>query len=157
MASVNKIILIGNVGKDPEMRYGATGQPQTKFSVATSRSWKKDGEWQEETDWHNVTLWGDRAERAAEQVRKGKQVYIEGRQTNRAYDDKDNPGQKKYFSEVVADVCYVLGRREDNESAGAQGYDANAAPASMPGEFSGAPRAAVVSRRPDDDLDDLPF
>lgn len=156
MASVNKQILVGNVGRDPEMRYSAGGQPMTQFSLATSRSWKKDGEWVEETDWHNIVIWGDKAERAAEQVRKGAQVYVEGRTTNRSWPDKET-GEKKYRTEVIADVCYLLGRRESSDGAygGAQG---NRESASMPGDFVGAPAAAKApARQQSDDLDDLPF
>lgn len=157
MASVNKIILIGNLGRDPEMRYSPNGQPKTEFSIATTRSWKKDDEWQEETDWHNIVLWGARAERAAEVLRKGMQVYVEGRQSNRAYDDPENPGKKKYRSEVIADVCYALGSKAEREEAA---YGQATAPAQQPvaaGEFAGAPRAQPAPRRQDDDLDELPF
>lgn len=154
MASVNKVILVGNLGGDPEMRYQPNGQAVTKFSVATNRSWKKDDEWQEEVTWHNITIWGTRAERAAENLRKGNQVYVEGRIENRQYDDKDNPGQKKWYHGITADVVYKMGRDEQQAPGG---YD------EMPaGDFganataTGAPRAAAP-RSIESEYDDLPF
>jgi single-strand DNA-binding protein len=133
------------------MRFSANGQPKTEFSVATTRSWKKDDQWMEETDWHAVVLWGARAERAAEVLRKGMQVYVEGRQTNRSYEDKD--GVKKYRSEVIADVCHQLGNKADRDASTEYQPTPQAQPVA---EFAGAPRAAQPARR-DDDLDDLPF
>lgn len=152
MASYNQITLVGNLGRDPEMRYNANGSPKTEFSVATTRSWKKDGEWQEETDWHNVVVWGDRAERAAENLRKGMQVLVVGRQTNRSYEDKD--GNKKYRSEVIADVAHPLGSKAERDAI--TGYEPQGAPAAA-GEFSGAPRTQSAAPALDSEFDDLPF
>lgn len=159
MASVNLTILIGNLGRDPELRFSPNGQAKAEFSVATTRSWKKDDQWQEETTWHNVVVWGQRAERAADQFKKGMQVYVQGRIDNRSWEDEKNPGQKKYRSEVVADICYAMGRKGEQDEGG---YSPNLSdprePAQMPGEFSGAPRPVQAqSRPPIDDLDDLPF
>jgi len=163
MASYNSCTLIGNVGRDAEMRFSPNGQAKTEFSMATTRSWKKDGEWEEATTWHNCVVWGEKGERVAEWARKGMQVLVVGRIENRSWDD-EKTGTKKFRSEVIADVCYALGSkadRQDNEAergAAPQGYAPQSAPASMPGEFVGAPRATPPPRRAqDEDLSDLPF
>ena len=103
--SVNKVILIGNLGKDAETNFTGSGAACTKFSIATSRNWKdkQSGEWREETDWSNIVLW--RQEKLAEYLAKGKQVYVEGRLQTRSY-DKD--GAKRYVTEVVADNVILL-------------------------------------------------
>ncbi|MCS6951763.1 MAG: single-stranded DNA-binding protein [Bryobacterales bacterium] len=107
--SVNKVILIGNLGRDAETRFTANGTARTTFPVATSRRWKdqQTGEWREETDWHNVVLW--RQENVASYLIKGRQVYVEGRLQTRSYEDKD--GKKIYVTEVVADDLILLGGR----------------------------------------------
>ena len=99
--SVNKVILLGNLGKDAETRFTPNGIAKTTFSLATSRRWKdqQTGEWKEETDWHNIVAW--RMENVSQYLTKGKKVYIEGRLQSRSYEDKD--GVKKYITEVVAD------------------------------------------------------
>jgi single-strand DNA-binding protein len=99
--SVNKVILIGHLGKDAETKFTPNGTARTTFSVATSRRWKDQatGEWKDETDWHNIIMW--RAENLTNYLLKGKQVYIEGRLQTRSWDDKD--GKKNYMTEVVAD------------------------------------------------------
>ena len=100
MASVNKAILIGNLGRDPELRYTPSGRAVANFSIATSERWKgQDGENQEKTEWHNIVLWGRQAEIAKEYLSKGSPVYIEGRIQTRSYDDKN--GVKKYITEIV--------------------------------------------------------
>ena len=105
--SVNKVILIGHLGRDAETKFTPGGAAVTRFSVATNRRWKdKDsGEWKEETDWSNVVLW--RSENLANYLTKGKQVYVEGRLQTRSYEDKD--GKKVYATEVVADDVILLG------------------------------------------------
>jgi single-strand DNA-binding protein len=105
--SVNKVILVGHLGRDAETKFTPGGAAVTKFSVATNRRWKdKDsGEWKEETDWSNVVLW--RSENLANYLTKGKQVYVEGRLQTRSYEDKD--GKKVYATEVVADDVILLG------------------------------------------------
>ncbi len=104
--SLNKVMLIGNMGKDPELRSTASGTNVASFSMATNRKWKdKNGEWQDETQWHNIVVWGARAETIANYTKKGSKIYIEGRLTNRSWEGQD--GQKKYITEVVADN-YVL-------------------------------------------------
>ncbi len=126
--SVNKVILVGHLGKDAETRFTPSGAARTNFSIATSRRWKdqQSGEWKEETDWHNVVLW--RSENLANYLTKGKQIYVEGRLQTRSYDDKD--GNKKYSTEVVADEGILLGGRGDSAAAAGGGsYDE---PVSMP-------------------------
>ncbi len=115
--SVNKVILIGHLGRDAETKFTPSGAAATRFSVATSRRWKdqQSGEWKEETNWSNVVLW--RSEKLAEYLQKGKQVYVEGRLQTRSYDDKD--GKKVYATEVVADEVILLGGRGEGEGASA--------------------------------------
>jgi len=104
--SVNKVILVGHLGKDAETKFTPSGVAKTTFSIATNRRWKdKDGEWQDETDWHNIVLW--RSENLANYLTKGKQIYLEGRLQTRSYDDRD--GNKKWITEVVADEVILLG------------------------------------------------
>src|SRR5690554_6182205 len=111
MSGVNKVILIGNLGRDPELRE-ANGHSVCNLSVATTRTWKnKEGERQEETEWHRVTVWGRSAELCAEHLYKGRQVYVEGRLQTRSYDDKD--GNKRYTTEVVAENVQFLGGRAE--------------------------------------------
>ncbi len=117
MASVNKAILIGNLGRDPEMRYTPNGQAVTKFSIATTERFKdKNGEQQERTTWHNIVAWGRQAEVAKEYLSKGRPVYIEGRIDNRSYDDKD--GNKRYISEIVVQRMQFLGSKGDTSGGG---------------------------------------
>jgi single-strand DNA-binding protein len=117
MASVNKAILIGNLGRDPEMRYTPNGQAVTKFSIATTEKFKnRDGEQQERTTWHNIVAWGRQAEVANEFLSKGRPVYIEGRIDNRSYDDKD--GNKRYISEVIVQRMQFLGSKGDTSGGG---------------------------------------
>jgi single-strand DNA-binding protein len=108
--SVNKVILVGNLGKDPEVKYTPQGTAVAKITVATSNSYKDktSGEWQETTEWHNVVLWQRLAEIAGEYLKKGNKVYIEGRLQTRSWDDKQS-GQKKYMTEVVANELVLLG------------------------------------------------
>lgn len=112
--SVNKVILVGNVGKDPEVRYLEKGVAVARFPLATSETYKgKDGEKVTATEWHNIVLWRGLAETAEKYVRKGSQLYIEGRIRNRSYDDKD--GNKRYMTEIVADQMQMLGKRQDSQ------------------------------------------
>jgi single-strand DNA-binding protein len=114
--SVNKVILVGNVGKDPEVRYLDNNLPICKMSLATSEVYKnKAGEKVTTTEWHNVILWRGLAEVAEKYVKKGSQVYIEGRLRTRSYDDKDKV--KRYTTEIVADVMQLLGKRTDESGA----------------------------------------
>src|SRR5579884_2111594 len=108
--SVNKVILLGHLGRDAETKFTPSGAAVTKFSVATNRRWKdqQTGEWKEETNWTNVVLW--RGENVAPYLTKGKQVFVEGRLQTRSYDDKD--GKKVWTTEVVADDVILLGGKE---------------------------------------------
>lgn len=111
MASVNKVIILGNVGKDPETRYLPNGEAVTNLSIATTESWKdKSGEKKEQTEWHRVSLFKRLAEIAAEYVKKGNPVYIEGRIQTRKWQDKE--GQDRYSTEIVADKIQLLGGRQ---------------------------------------------
>jgi len=157
-----KAMIIGNLGRDPEMRYTPSGRPVTEFSVAVSHS-KPDGSggWVDEgTDWYRVTVWGDRAERTAEQFRKGNKVFVEGRFRTREYEAKD--GQKRTSLEITADNVISLDARVRD----ADGGGSFAAPSGgfSGGAAAGGPAGGGDSVRPtrpsaprDDDLDDLPF
>jgi single-strand DNA-binding protein len=152
-----KVMIIGNLGRDPEMRYTPNGRPVTEFSVAVSHS-KPDGSggWVDEgTDWFRVTVWGDRAERTAEQFRKGNKVFVEGRFRTREYEAKD--GQKRTSLEITADNVISLDARVRDEEGGTF-----AAPSGGFAGGSGGGGGVVKPTRPaapprDDDLDDLPF
>lgn len=131
MASVNKVILLGNLGRDPETRYTTGGDAVTNLSIATSEQWKdKNGDKQERTEWHRVVLFGRQAEVAGEYLKKGRSVYIEGRLQTRKYNDKD--GVEKYSTEIVADRMQLIGGGRDGGGAGG-GADE---------EFSGGGREA---------------
>lgn len=144
--SLNKVMIIGNLGRDPEMRYTQGGQSVTQFSVAVSRNFKnQQGEWQEETEWFRVVAWGPTGERAAERLRKGSKVYVEGRLQTRQWEGQD--GQKRYTTEVNAQVVMPLDPRQRDE-----GPFEGGAPRSAGGSTpSGSPDAGF------DEIDDLPF
>lgn len=146
MASVNKVILIGNLGRDPEIRYMPSGSAICNVTIATSRKWKdkSSGDMQEETEWHKVSLFDRLAEVAGEYCKKGKPVYIEGRLKTRKYTDKD--GIEKYSTEVIASDLVLLGDREGGERA----------PRPAPARPAAAPRAPAPSTG-FDDMDDVPF
>ena len=155
--SVNKVLLLGHLGKDAETKFTPSGVAVTNFTLATSRRWKdqQSGEWKEDTEWHRVVLW--RSENVSNYLLKGKQVYIEGRLQTRSWEDKD--GQKRYTTEVVADDLILLSARS-GEGAGGGEF---AQPASMPRTAS-APRASqqAPAAAPDDFSqgitdDDVPF
>lgn len=153
-----KLMFIGNLGRDPEMRYTPTGKPVTQFTVAVNQSTKNQqtGEWIEDTDWFRVSVFGDRAERAAEQLRKGNRVFVEGRFRTREFDGQD--GQKRTSLDVTADNVISLERRpRDDEGAFSGGPGAaSGAPSGAPasgGSPSGGPRPPMD----DTDIDDLPF
>jgi single-strand DNA-binding protein len=108
---LNKVMLIGNLGRDPEVRSTPSGQPVANFTLATSRRWKdKSGQRQEQTEWHNIVVWGKQAEIAGQYLTKGKQVYVEGRLQTRSWEDKQS-GEKKYRTEVVCENFQMLGQR----------------------------------------------
>lgn len=117
---VNKVILVGNLGKDPEVRYTPSGQPVANFNLATSESWTdKQGQRQERTEWHRIVVWGKQAELCGEYLAKGRMVYIEGKLQTRQWDDRD--GNKRYTTEVQATQVTFLGGRGDSPAAGAGG------------------------------------
>ncbi len=159
MASVNKVILIGNLGRDPEVRYTPNGAAICNVSIATTRSWKskESGERVEETEWHRVVFYDRLAEIAGEYLKKGRSVYVEGRLKTRKWTDKDNI--ERYTTEIIATDMTLLGSRSD------------AAPADDAGESAEAPRRSAPAARPapapkpaakpatgfDDMDDDIPF
>jgi single-strand DNA-binding protein len=156
--SVNKVILIGHLGRDAETAYTASQVPVTKFSVATSRRWKDQatGDWKEETDWSRVVLW--RGEAVAPYLLKGKQVYVEGRLQTRSYDDKD--GKKVWATDVVADEVILLGGRGDSggPSGGGDEYSQQEPMRSAPrGRGPAAPPAQAPPMSGGVDEDDVPF
>jgi single-strand DNA-binding protein len=163
MASVNKVILIGNLGKDPEVRYMPSGSAICTVTIATSRQWKDktSGERQEETEWHRVTFFDRMAEIAGEYLKKGRPVYVEGRLKTRKYTDKD--GVEKYSTEIIATDMQLLGGREGGSGGGGGGDEMGAAPAprSAPAARSvpaPAPKPAAKSPTGFDDMDDdIPF
>ena len=116
MAGVNKVIIIGNLGRDPEIKYTQNGNvPVANFTVATTESWKdrNTGEWQEKTEWHRIVAWRHLAERAERYLRKGKQVYIEGKLETRKWTGQD--GNDRYTTEVIAQQLQMLGRRDESD------------------------------------------
>ena len=151
--SVNKVLLIGHLGRDAETRFTPSGQAVTNFTLATNRRWKdqQTGEWKEETDWHRIVLW--RSENLANYLLKGKQVFVEGRLQTRSYDDKD--GKKVFITEVIADDVILLGGRPGEADVSGQ------QPVSMP-RSAQRPQAAAPAPAPDElsqgiTDDDVPF
>ncbi len=128
--SLNKVMIIGHLGRDPEMRYTPSGRPVTTFTVATSRSWNTvDGERHTETEWFNIVAWGNLAEICKQYLTKGQQVYIEGRLQTRKWDDKE--GNRHYTTEVVAQEMMMLGDRKDNNN---QNHTEDANESEMPND-----------------------
>ncbi|MFL5679517.1 MAG: single-stranded DNA-binding protein [Chloroflexota bacterium] len=155
-----KVMIIGNLGSDPEMRYTPNGRAVTQFNVAVNQSTKNQqtGEWVEETDWFRVTIWGDRAERMAESLKKGNKVFVEGRFRTREFEGRD--GQKRTALEITADSIVNLERRGRDE-------EGSFAPAAAESSFNGGGSSRTATAPPrsgggggggdDTDLDDLPF
>jgi single-strand DNA-binding protein len=157
MASVNKVILIGNLGRDPETRYMPEGGAVTNITVATSYQWKDktSGDKKEETEWHRVAFFGRLAEIAGEYLKKGSPVYVEGRLRTRKWTDKE--GQERYSTEIVAEEMKMLGSRGDRGDSAGGGAPRESAP-----REPAAPRAAESkSKKPaggfEDMEDDIPF
>jgi single-strand DNA-binding protein len=114
MAGVNKAILIGNLGKDPELRYTPGGQAVASFPLATSEKWRdREGNLQDRTEWHNIVVWGRQAETAKEYLSKGRSVYVEGRIQTRSWEDKD--GNKRYTTEIIVQRMQFLGGRDQGQ------------------------------------------
>jgi single-strand DNA-binding protein len=155
---VNKVILVGTLGKDPETRYMPSGSAVTNMRIATNEQWKdkQTGEQQERTEWHSIAMFGRLAEIAAEYLRKGQQVYIEGKLRTRKWQDKE--GKDRYTTEIVADEMQMLGGKGGGASAGERA-PAGAAAGGGSGGSSGGGRAAVndSGAPPGDFDDDIPF
>ena len=151
--SVNKVILIGNLGKDPELKHTSGGTAVATMTLATNERFKdKSGEWQDRTEWHNVVLWQRLAEIAAEYLKKGRSVYIEGRLQTRSWEDKQ--GQKRYTTEVVASDLVLLGGGRGEDGGGSSGRSSRGSDfdQSGPGEFDSSPgRPTEITD------DDIPF
>jgi single-strand DNA-binding protein len=115
MAGINKVILVGNLGKDPEVRTLESGAKVAQFSLATSESYKdKDGNWKEQTEWHNLVLWRQLADRAESSLKKGMQIYVEGRIKTRSWTDQNS--QTRYSTDILVDKFIMLGKRPDNQN-----------------------------------------
>ena len=158
MASVNKVILVGNLGRDPEVRYSPEGSAICNVSIATTSVWKdkSSGERREETEWHRVVFYNRLAEIAGEYLRKGRAVYVEGRLKTRKWQDKET-GQDRYSTEIVADQMQMLGGRDSDSGGGGDYSQAAPAPRRAPSE----PRPAAPAASPAGNLaamdDDIPF
>jgi single-strand DNA-binding protein len=167
MAAINKVILIGNLGKDPEVRYTPNGNAICNVSVATTRTWKDktSGDKQEETEWHRVVFYDRLAEIAGEYLKKGRPIYVEGRLKTRKWQNKE--GQDVYTTEIIANEMQMLGGREGmgggdegSGSSGSSGGNYNSRPASAPAPASRPPASKPASKPStgfDDMDDDIPF
>ena len=145
---INKVILIGNLGKDPEVRYMPSGSAVTNVTIATSETWKdkQSGEKQERTEWHNVVFFNRLAEIAGEYLKKGSKVYVEGSLRTRKWQDKN--GQDRYTTEIVANEMQMLDSRGGGGYQGADSYQS---------QDSGAAKPAAMAMAADDFDDDIPF
>ena len=164
MASINKVILVGNLGRDPETRYMPEGGAVTNVSIATTDTWKDktSGEKKEATEWHKVVFFNRLAEIAGEYLKKGSQVYVEGRLRTRKWQDKE--GQDKYTTEIVCDTMQMLGGRQGMGEGGARGGDRGGDRGDTPDRGSPPPEgrpASAGAKKPagkfDDMEDDIPF
>ena len=161
MASVNKVIIVGNLGRDPETRYMPSGDAMTSITVATTDSWKDkaSGEKKEQTEWHRITFFGKLAEIAGQYLKKGSQVYVEGSLRTRKYTDKD--GVEKYATDIKADSMQMLGSRQGMGGGASIDDGYGSSPAPMPRQSAApAPRQAAPSRPApnfSDMDDDIPF
>lgn len=155
---VNKAILLGNLGKDPEVRYTQSGSAVCNFSMATTRAYKSGEEWKEETEWHNIVVFGRNAERCSQYLQKGSQVYIEGRIQTRKWEDRD--GNSRYTTEVVAnDIQFLSRSKGPQDNAGGYSGSGGQGSSRRP-ENAGAPSGADDFPGPDegfDPNDDVPF
>ena len=150
---MNKIIVIGNVGRDPEMRYTASGQAVTSFSIASNRRYRAaDGEQREETEWFNVSAFGRLSEICNQYLTRGQQVYVEGRLRGRSYTDKD--GQPRYSLDITLTEMQMLGRRGENEYGGGGGGGGYG---DRESDGGGRGMADAGGPPPYDETDDLPF
>ena len=153
--SVNKVILVGNLGKDPEVKFTPSGVPVAKFSLATNERYKdKAGEWQDRTEWHNIVAWQRLAEIVGEYVKKGSKIYIEGRLQTSSWEDKQS-GEKKYRTEVVASDLVLLGGRGEGGGGDHESRSSRGAAASFDQRSSHSEEHAPVSAEITDE--DIPF
>jgi len=159
VAGLNKVMLIGNAGRDAELRYTANGTAQAQFSLAVnSRRRGQSGDWEDQTEWFNIVLWAEQAERLSQYITKGKQLYVEGRLQTRSWDD--DQGQRRYRTEVIGQTIQFLGSRGDSQGGGGGWEDGTAS-------FSGGQRPGARAAggnyggfggsRDETDPDDLPF
>ena len=157
--SVNKVILIGTLGKDPEVKYTPQGTAVAKFSLATNERFKdKQGEWQDRTEWHNITCWARLAEIAGEYLKKGRTVYIEGSLRTDSWDDKQT-GQKKYMTNIVANDLVLLGGGRGEGGGGEEGGRSRGASAGNDFDQRGPEPAGAKSSEKSTEItdDDIPF
>lgn len=156
MASVNKVILVGNLGRDPEVRYSPDGAAICNVSIATTSQWKDKatGERREETEWHRVVFYNRLAEIAGEYLKKGRAIYVEGRLKTRKWQDKDT-GADRYSTDIVADQMQMLGGRDSGEGGGMGGGDFNQAPAPQRQQRPAQPRPAAPQASPGVNLADM--
>jgi single-strand DNA-binding protein len=155
MGSVNKVILVGNLGSDPELKYTPSNRPVCNLSVATNEVWKdKNGQKQEKTEWHRVNVWGEQAEHCSKYLSKGRMVYVEGRLQTRSWDDKE--GKKRYSTEIVADRVTFLGGGQ-GAGAGAEGGAGGVRGKRGWGDESQPTAAADGPSGPPPSDDDIPF
>lgn len=148
---VNKVVLIGNLGRDPEIRRLESGTAVGKFSVATNENYKgKNGEWQTQTEWHDVVVWRNLAESAERNLKKGKLVYVEGKLTHRKWQDKE--GNDRYNTEIVANTFRLLEKRE-----GSGNYNPSGMPTEEPASMKSQTTATPTNATPAAGEDDLPF
>ncbi len=132
---MNKVMIMGNIGKDLDLKYTPTGLAFLKFSVATTKKWTKDGQKQEKTDWHNVMAWGKDAENISKFFTKGRKILVEGRLENRTWDKKDGTG-KAYATEVILEHFHFCDRKEDQGTKREQGLSDDPGPAEPSGSYS---------------------
>lgn len=161
---LNKVMLIGNLGRDPEIRHTSTGSPVANFSIATNRRWKdRDGNRQEQTEWHNIVVFGRQAEIAGQYLTRGRRIYLEGRLQTSSWDDK-NTGEKKYRTEIICENFQMLGGRGDNAGGGGGGYSGGGGGGGYGGPgYGGGGGGSSSGGGPSDDYgpepedDDIPF
>jgi single-strand DNA-binding protein len=160
MAGINKVILVGNLGKDPEVRTLESGVKVAQFSLATSESYKdKEGNWQDKTEWHNLVLWRFLAERAEQNLKKGMQIYVEGKLNTRSWVDQNQ--QTRYTTDIVVEKFIMLGKRTDsNNMPPIPSQEEYSAPKQNQNSSTPTPTTETSTQAPNpvaDEDDDLPF
>ncbi len=154
---INKVTLVGNLGRDPELRRLESGAAVAQFSIATSENYKdRNGEWQTSTEWHDIVLWRNLAERAESQLKKGMLIYLEGKLSTRKWEDKD--GNPRKTTEVVGSYLRIINRREEQSNGGyTPAAQASPAQPSAPASNAEGTQDASPAAKPDAGKDDLPF